>query len=413
MRARIAITGLGMITPLGIGVEETWEGLLAGKSGIGPITQFDASQFSSRIAGEVRDWDPLAFFSSKQVKRMDRFVQFATAAASMAIEDSGLPINDTNRDRIGVLVGSGIGGITTWERQRDILLSRGPARVSPFLVPMMISDMASGQISISYGLRGPNTAVVSACATGTHAIGLAAQLILDGDADCMICGGAEAAIAGTAIAGFCSMKALSRRNDDPTRASRPFDRDRDGFVIAEGAGIVVLERMDLAVNRGARIYAEILGHGMSGDAHHYTAMAPNGEGAVRAMRIAMQRAGIVPEEIDYVNAHGTSTLQNDRNETIALKTALGPHAHRVAVSSTKSMLGHQLGASGGVELIICVLAIRDGVVPPTINYDNPDPECDLDYVPNEKREMRVDTALSNSFGFGGHNACLLVRRVTA
>lgn len=411
-RRRVVITGVGVVSPVGIGASETWGSLVAGRSGIGPVVQFDASRHSSRIAGEIKNFDPTRWLTPKEVDRNDPFVRYAVGAALMAHEDSGLQITDGNRDRIGVLIGSGIGGTRTWEEQNAVLVERGPGRVSPFFVPMLIADMASGQVSIMTGARGPNSTVATACATGSHAIGDAAEIIRRSDADAMIAGGAEAAVRPLAMAGFCNMRALSTRNEDYQHASRPFDRERDGFVIGEGSGVVVLEEMESARARGARIYGELAGYGMSGDAYHITMPAPNGDGAVRCMQAALNDAGINAGDVDYINAHGTSTPPNDRIETAAIKTVFGEdQAHRVAISSTKSMMGHLLGAAGAVEAVVCLMAMENGVVPPTINYQYPDPDCDLDYVPNEAREMKVNVALSNSFGFGGHNASLIFRRV--
>ena len=412
MTQRVVVTGMGVVTPLGIGVEQTWRGLCEGRSGISPITLFDASAFSSRIAGEVKDFAPDQWLDRREIKRMDRYTQLGMAAAQIALEDSGLDLEAADRDRMGVFVGSGVGGIWTLENQHNVMLDRGPMRVSPLFVPMMIADIAAGQIAIRYGLRGPNKAVVTACASSAHSIGDAYQLIKYGRAEMMVAGGAEGAVSPLAVAGFCTMKALSTRNDEPTRASRPFDAQRDGFVIAEGAGIVVLESLEHAQRRGARIYGEVAGYGMSGDAHHITAMAPDGEGASRAMSEALADAEMRPEEIDYINAHGTSTELNDAAETVAIKRTFGDHARQLAISSTKSMTGHMLGATGAVELIICLLAMRDRMIPPTINYEHPDPECDLDYVPNQARPAKVTTAMSNSFGFGGHNATLVVRQLS-
>jgi 3-oxoacyl-[acyl-carrier-protein] synthase II len=405
---RVVITGVGMVTPLGSSAEETWAGMRAGRSGIGPITAFDASGYATRIAGEVKEFDPHRFMERKEARRMDRFTQFGVAAARMAIEDAGVQITDGNRDRIGVLIGSGIGGLATWEEQHRNLIERGPDRVSPFLIPMMICNMASGQVSILFQLRGPISCVVTACATGANAIGDAAEIIRRGDADAMLAGGAEAGVTPVGIGGFCAMRAMSTRNDEPRRASRPFDTERDGFVLGEGAGVVVLESLSFARARGARILGELAGYGMSADAFHVTSPPPGGEGAVRAMQAALKQAGLAPSEIDYINAHGTSTDAGDKHETEAIKTLFGEHAYQVPVSSTKSMVGHLLGAAGAVEAILCVLAIRDGVLPPTINYERPDPECDLDYVPNEARRQPVRAAMSNSFGFGGHNATLIL-----
>jgi len=408
MDRRVVITGLGAVTPLGIGVEPFWQGLIAGRSGIAPLSAFDASTYTTRFAGEVRDFDPLQFMERGDAKHMDRYCQFAVAAARMALDDSGLDVPPRS-DRVGVLIGSGIGGTWTWENQNLVLRDKGPHRVSPYFIPMLIGDMASGQVSIMFGARGPNFAIVSACATSTNAIGEACEIIRRGDADAMIAGGSEAPLTPLGVAGFCSMRALSTRNDEPERASRPFDKDRDGFVMAEGAGAVVLETEESARERGARAYCEIIGYGMSADAYHVTAPAPSGEGCARAMASAIRKAGISPGDIDYVNAHGTSTPLNDKLETDGLKQALGDAAYTVAISSTKSMTGHLLGAAGAVEAIVCAMAITHGIVPPTINYEHPDPECDLDYVPNAARQQAaVKVAMSNSFGFGGHNAALIL-----
>ncbi|HPT96782.1 MAG TPA: beta-ketoacyl-ACP synthase II [Armatimonadota bacterium] len=408
-RRRVVVTGLGAITPLGNTVAAYWEGLKAGRSGAGPITRFDASPFTTRIACEVKGFNPEEYIDPREVRHIDRFAQFAIAAAKQAVADSGLEITPENAERIGVVIGSGIGGIETWEKQHAIYLNRGPGRISPYFVPMMICDMAAGHVSITLGCKGPNLATVTACATGTHAIGDAASIIRRGDADVMIAGGTEAAITPMGVGGFCAARALSTRNDEPERASRPFDKDRDGFVPGEGVGVLVLESEEHARARGAMIYAEVAGYGMTGDAHHITAPAPGGEGAARAMLLALKDAGMAPSDVDYINAHGTSTQANDVAETAAIKRAYGEHARKLMVSSTKSMTGHLLGAAGGIEAIACALAVRYGVVPPTINYETPDPECDLDYVPNTAREVRVRAAMSNSLGFGGHNACLIFR----
>jgi len=407
---RAVVTGVGPITPIGTGGEAYWQGLLAGVSGGGPVTHFDASRYTTRIAAEVKDFDPEQYMDRREAKRMDRFVQFAVAATKLALDDAGLDIRSNNADRVGVLIGSGIGGTSTWEEQHKVLLDKGPGRVSPFFVPMLIADMGSGQVSIMFGAKGPNTTVTTACATGTHAIGDAFEIIKRGDADAMIAGGSEAAVSPLAVAGFCSMRALTTRNDDPEGASRPFDLNRDGFLIGEGAGIVIVEALDHALARGARIYGEIIGYGMSGDAFHITAPAPEGEGAARSMAVTLSDAAIRPEEVDHINAHGTSTDANDKLETAAIKTVFGEHAYKIAISSTKSMTGHLLGAAGAIEAIACLCAVRDGVVPPTINYETPDPECDLDYVANESRKLDVRIAMSNSFGFGGHNATLIFSR---
>lgn len=405
---RVVITGLGIISPVGTGIEKFWSNLLEGKSGIGPITRFDASQLPTRIAGEVKDFNPEDFLDKKEIRRMDLFTQYAVAAAKMAVEDSQLDLTMVDLNRVGVILGSGIGGIETMEEQCKVLYNKGPNRTSPFMVPMMIVNMAAGQISIYFGAKGPNITVVSACASGTNAVGDAFKLIQRGDADIVITGGTEASITPLSFAGFCSMKALSTRNDEPTKASRPFDKDRDGFVMGEGAAILILETLEHALKRGAKIYAEVLGYGSTADAHHITAPSPDGEGAARAMRAALNDAGLEPENIDYINAHGTSTELNDKFETMAIKQVFGEAAYKVAISSTKSMTGHLLGAAGALELMVCALTIRDGVIPPTINYENPDPECDLDYVPNVKREKEVFYTLSNSLGFGGHNATVIL-----
>jgi 3-oxoacyl-[acyl-carrier-protein] synthase II len=404
---RVVVTGMGAVTPVGNDVESSWANLIAGRSGIDTIKAFDASAFPSRIAGEVKNFDPAAAVGAKEARRMDRFVQLAIAAAKEAVADAKLVIDKSNADRVGVLVGSGIGGITTLMEQARVLESRGPERISPFLVPMMIVDIVAGQVAIHTGAKGPNFAVVSACATSAHSIGEAFEIIRRGDADAVIAGGSEAPIIPIGLGGFTSMRALSSRNDDPQGASRPFDADRDGFVIAEGAAILILESLSKALDRGARIYAELKGYGATGDAYHITAPAEGGEGAMRAMNIALQKAGLTPEDIDYINAHGTSTPLNDKLETMAIRNLFGPRAYDVAISSTKSMTGHLLGAAGAVEAMACVKAIVHSVIPPTINYQTPDPECDLDYVPNVAREMKVRAALSNSLGFGGHNATLV------
>lgn len=407
---RVVITGMGVITPIGTGAEVFWSALLKGVSGVGPLTHFDTTDYTTRIAAEIKDFDPEQYMERKDSKRMDRFVQFSVAASQLALEDSGLEIRPDNADRIGVLIGSGIGGTGTWEEQHAILLEKGPRRVSPFFVPMLISDMASGMVSILLGPKGPNLGIVTACATATHSIGEAAKIVKRGDADVMFAGGSEAAITPMAVAGFCAARAFSTRNDDPEHASRPFDLNRDGFVMGEGAGTVIVESLDHALARGAKIYGEIIGFGMSGDAYHITAPAPGGEGAARSMTAALSDAGIKPEDVDYINAHGTSTDENDKLETAAIKTVFGDYAYKVAISSTKSMTGHLLGAAGAVEAVACLCTIRDNMVHPTINYETPDPKCDLDYVPNIPRKMDVEIAMSNSFGFGGHNATLIFGR---
>jgi len=407
---RVVVTGVGLITPLGVGVNASWEALLEGRSGIGIIRTFDSSDLPVHIAGEVKGFDPSLYIEPKEVKKMDRFIQFAVAASSMAIADSGISITEDNAERVGVIIGSGIGGLPAIEHYHKVYLEKGYRRITPFFIPMLIINLASGQVSIKFGARGPNSAVVTACATGSHAIGDAFRVIQRGDADVMIAGGAESVITPLAIGGFAVMKALSTRNDEPERASRPFDRDRDGFVMGEGAGIVVLEALESALARDARIYAEIVGYGMTSDAYHITAPAPGGEGAASCMAAALRDAGVSCEVVDYINAHGTSTKYGDELETAAIKRVFGEHAYRLCVSSTKSMTGHLLGAAGGVEAIISILSIHNNIVPPTINLDNPDPECDLDYVAHKPRRIEVDYALSNSFGFGGTNACLLFRR---
>lgn len=411
-KRRVVVTGVGLITPLGTGTEKSWENLLDGRSGIRKITQFDATHFPCQVAGEVPDFEINQFIEIKEQKKMDRFIHFAFAAAKMAVEDSGLKITKDNADRIGVLVGSGIGGLSAIEHYHTILLEKGPKRISPFFIPMLIINLAAGQISIYFGAKGPNSAVATACASGTHSIGDAFKIIKRGEADAMISGGTEAVITPLAVGGFSSMKALSTRNNEPEKASRPFDRDRDGFVMGEGAGIMVLEDMEHALSRGAKIYAEITGYGMTGDAYHITSPPPEGEGAARCMRASLKDANIHPEEIEYINAHGTSTKYGDELETQAIKSVFGKHAYKFAVSSTKSMTGHLLGAAGGVEGVICALSIFNKIIPPTINLENPDPECDLDYVPNKARAMDLNMAMSNSFGFGGTNACIIFKRYT-
>ena len=408
MTHRVVITGLGLVTPLGIGVEETWSGLCAGRSGIGPITRFDATGFPVTIAGEVKGFDPARYVDKKDVKKMDTFIHYACAAGQMALADAGLRVEPANAERVGVYIGSGIGGLRAIEEWHDVLKEKGPTRITPFFIPMTIINMASGQLAIQIGAKGPNSAAVTACATGNHCIGDAFRIIQRGDADAMIAGGTEAAITPLGVAGFAASRALSTRNDAPERASRPFDRDRDGFVIGEGAGVVVLEALESARHRDAKIYAEIVGYGASADAYPITAPPEDGEGAVRCMRAALTDGSAKPDDVGYINAHATSTMA-DAIETRAIKTVFGP-SPKVAVSSTKSMTGHLLGAAGGIEAVFAVLAIHREILPPTINLDHPDPACDLDYIPNAARRARVDLALSNSFGFGGVNACLLFRR---
>jgi 3-oxoacyl-[acyl-carrier-protein] synthase II len=406
---RVVVTGLGALTPIGNTADEFWSALLQGRSGVGPITKFDATDYPTRIAGEVKNFDPLTFVDKKEARRLDPFLQYAVACAVMAVQDAALDTEKVDGSRFGVLIGSGIGGITTLLDTHKILLDKGPDRVSPFFIPMMIINMASGLVSMRFGAKGPNSAVVTACATGNHAIGDSFKIIQRGDADVMIAGGSEAIVIPLTIAGFCSMKAMSTRNDDPTRAMRPFDANRDGFVCGEGAGLVVLESLDHARARDARIYAEIVGYGLTSDAYHLTAPDPEGDGAARAMAGALRDGGLDASAVGYINAHGTSTPYNDKFETLAIKRVFGDHAHRLAVSSTKSMTGHMLGAAGGVEAIATALALHHGFLPPTINYESPDPDCDLDYVPNQARKQDVEVALSNAFGFGGTNATLAFR----
>jgi len=407
---RVVVTGLGLISPLGIGVEKSWSGLLQGRSGVRRITQFDASSFATKIAGEVDGFNPEDYIEPKEVKKMDRFIHFGVAASTMAMEDSGLKIDEQNAARVGVYVGSGMGGLPAIEHYHKVLLEKGPRRITPFFIPMLIINLAAGQISIKFGAKGPNSAPATACATGSHAIGDAFKVIQRGDADAMIAGGTESCITSMGIGGFNAMKALSTRNDEPEKASRPFDRDRDGFIMGEGSGILIIEELGHALARKAKIYAEIAGYGLTGDAYHITSPAPGGEGAARCMTMALRDAGMDPWEVDYINAHGTSTKYGDELETMAIKTVIKEHAYKVAVSSTKSMTGHLLGAAGGVEAVICALSIRNSMIPPTINLDNPDPECDLDYVPHTARKADIGAALSNSFGFGGTNACLLFKK---
>jgi 3-oxoacyl-[acyl-carrier-protein] synthase II len=409
LKRRVVITGMGIVSPLGIGLDDNWQAICQGKSGIGPITKFDTTEYPAKIAGEVKNFDPELYIDKKDQKKMDVFIQFALAAGSMAIKQSGLIIDESNADRVGVLVGSGLGGLQTIEKYHTLLLQNGPKKVSPFFVPMLIVNLAPGQISIYFGCRGPNSSVVTACATGNHSIGEASRIIQRGDADAMIAGGVESTITPLAVAGFCALKALSTRNNEPEKASRPFEKNRDGFVMAEGAGILVLENLESAKQRGASIFAEVIGFGCNADAYHITAPSPGGEGAARCMQIAIDDADIKPGDIDYINAHGTSTPMNDLSETIAMKTVFKDHVKNLPVSSTKSMTGHLLGAAGGVEAIFSILSIKHGIIPPTINYDEPDPECDLDYVPNVARKKDVRIVMSNSFGFGGTNATLIFK----
>jgi len=404
------ITGIGLVTPLGVGTQKNWEALLRGESGIGPVTRFDISRFATRFAGEIKGFDPLPFIERKEVRKMDLFIQYAIVAAQLAVEDSGIPPAGLEGDRTGVCVGSGIGGIGSLEETHTVLLEKGPDRVSPFFLIQTIINEAAGQISIKYRAKGPNTATVTACSTGTHAVGDSFRMIARGEADVMFAGGAEAPVTPLGMAGFCALKALSERNDEPAKASRPFDARRDGFVMGEGAGIVLLEDLEHALARGARIYAEVSGYGMTSDAYHVTAPAPDGDGAIRVMLRALADAGARPEDVGYINAHGTSTPFNDKTETMAIKKVFGEHAMKIGVSSTKSMMGHLLGAAGGVEAGITALCLKHQIMTPTINYEFPDPDCDLDYVPNAARPAEIVCALSNSFGFGGTNGALLFRR---
>ena len=404
------ITGVGMITPVGLDTEKSWEGLVSGRSGIGPITQFDDKDVPTQIAGEVKGFDPARYIEPKEIKKMDRFIHLAIAASQMAMDDSKLIVSPGNADRVGVMVSAGMGGLPALEKYHQVYMERGSRKITPFFIPMLIINEAAGHISIRYGAKGPNICVVTACATGTHSIGEAFKWIQRGDADAIIAGGTESCICPLGVGGFNAMKALSTRNSEPGRASRPFDAERDGFVMGEGAGVVILEDLELANKRGARIYAEVIGYGASSDAYHITSPAPNGEGAARCMAMALRDADIAPAVMGYINAHGTSTKYGDELETIAIKTVFGDHAYKIPVSSTKSMTGHLLGAAGGVEAVISILAMDRGVLPPTINLENPDPECDLDYVPNTARKAQVEVTMSNSFGFGGTNACLIFRK---
>jgi len=408
---RVVITGLGLLTPVGNSVEESWKNIIAGKSGIAPITSFDASQFSARISGSVKNFDPSPYIAPKDLKKMATFIHFGLAAGMQALDDSGLQVTEENADMIGVAIGSGIGGLPYIEKQRDIFIASGPRKISPFFVPSSIINMVSGNLSIMRGLRGPNISIVSACTTGAHNIGDAGRMISYGDADVMVAGGAEMATSALGIGGFAAARALSTRNDDPEAASRPWDRDRDGFVLGDGAGVVVLEEYEMAKKRGANIYCELVGYGMSGDAYHMTSPSMGGEGAARCMNNAMNDAGLNADDIDYINAHGTSTPAGDLAETMAVKLAMGERAYKLVISSTKSMTGHLLGAAGGIEAIFSILALRDQVVPPTINLDNQDPECDLDYVANTARDMKLNVTMSNSFGFGGTNGTCIFKRI--
>ncbi len=410
MKKRVVITGLGVVSPVGIGLEQFWSSLTSGVSGIGQVTRFDPSDFSTRIAGEVKGFNPVDYFDRKEARRMDRFTQFALVVSGMAIKDAALDFDQENRDRIGVILGSGVGGIETLEEQAKILAKKGPGRISPLFVPMMIANIAAGQVAIKYRLYGPNVTSVSACASSSNAIGDAFKMLQSGRADVMIAGGAEAAVSPLTIAGFCSMKAMSTRNSEPEKASRPFEKDRDGFVIGEGAAVLILETLEHAQKRGVKIYAEMAGYGCTCDAYHITAPDPEGHGAANSMKEALADAEIEPGEVDYINAHATATPLGDKAETIAIKKIFGEHAYNMAVGSTKSMTGHLLGAAGGLEATVCTLAIKRGIIPPTINYDKPDPECDLDCVPNNAKRTAVNVAMSNSFGFGGHNATLVFKK---
>ncbi len=410
MDRRVVITGVGVLSPLGLNTSSFWEGLIAGRCGIGPITYFDTTEFSTKIAGEVKNFDPTPWMTNKEARKMDLYCRYAIAASQLAFDDSGINLEEIDRDRFGVIIGSGIGGIITLEEQHKVLLEKGPRRISPFFIPMMISDMASGLVAIRFNAKGTNYCTVSACASGAHAIMGAYRAIKWDDLDLSICGGCEATISPLSVSGFCSMKALSTRNDDPLHASRPFDKERDGFIMAEGSGIMIIEELEHARRRGANIYAEIIGVGATADAYHMTAPAPEGEGARRAMALAVKEGGIALDEVDYINAHGTSTELNDKEESVAIKILFGEHSRKIKISSIKSMVGHMLGAAGGVECITTALSLKHGILPPTINYEYPDPDCDLDYVPNIAQELSIKYALSNSFGFGGHNLSILLKR---
>ena len=410
MRRRVVVTGMGLVIPTGIGVGTAWKNVCEGKSGIGLLTRFDTNGFETKIAAEVKNFNPELYIVKKEIKRMDLFVQYAIAATKEALEDAQLAITPENSEKIGVIVGTGLGGLPTLEKYHKILLERGPGRISPFFIPMLIANLASGHIAIQFGPKGPNTCVVTACATGAHCIGDAFRAIVYGDAEAMIAGGTEANITPLTIGGFNAMKALSTKNDEPEKACRPFEKNRDGFVVAEGAGIVLLEELKFALNRNAKIYGELVGYGYTGDAYHITAPSPDGDGAVRCMRMALKDAGLKLEDVEYINAHGTSTPLNDLTETLAIKTVFGDHAKKVPISATKSMTGHLLGAAGSTEAIFTLLAIRDGIMPPTINYEEPDPQCDLDYVPNVARRQPLNIAMSNAFGFGGTNATLIFKK---
>jgi 3-oxoacyl-[acyl-carrier-protein] synthase II len=404
------VTGMGLVIPIGIGVETAWRNVCEGKSGVGRLTRFNPEGFETRIAAEVKGFNPELYIEKKEVKKMDLFIQYALGATREAVEDARLSITPENCDRIGVIVGTGLGGLPTIEKYHRVLLERGPGRISPFFIPMLVANLASGQIAIQFGAKGPNTCVVTACATGGHCIGDAFRAIVYGDADAIIAGGTEGNITPLTVGGFNAMRALSTRNDEPEKACRPFEKNRDGFVVAEGAGIVILEELEFALKRNAKIYAELIGYGYTGDAYHITAPSPDGDGAIRCMRMAIKDAGLKPEDIDHINAHGTSTQLNDMTETMAIKTVFGDHAKKIPVSATKSMTGHLLGAAGSTEAIFTVLSLQDGIVPPTINYEEPDPECDLDYVPNQARRQSLKVGMSNAFGFGGTNATLIFKK---
>jgi len=410
LKRRVVVTGVGLVTPLGVGIENVWQRILRGESGVGPITRFDASQHETKFAAEVREFKPEDYISPKEIKRMDLFIQYALTAAKIAMEDSGLDMGKEDAERVGVIVGTGLGGLPTLEKYHSILLERGPGRISPFFIPMLIANEAPGHIAIQFGIKGPNLCIVTACATGAHSIGDSLRVIQYGDADVMVAGGTEANLTPLTVGGFNAMRALSTRNDAPAKASRPFDKDRDGFVVGEGSGIIIMEELEHAKKRGAKIYAEVAGYGYNGDAYHITAPCPDGEGFIRCMRMAMRDAAVSPGEINYINAHGTSTDLNDQTETIAIKEVFKEKAYTIPVSSTKSMIGHLLGAAGAVEAIFTILAMRDNICPPTINYETPDPDCDLDYVPNSARSHIIDVGLSNSFGFGGTNSTLVFKR---
>jgi 3-oxoacyl-[acyl-carrier-protein] synthase II len=408
----VVVTGIGLVTPCGIGTDNVWNNILSGKSGIGPITRFDTERFDTRFAGEVKDFNPEDYIQPKEVKKMDLFIHYAIAAAHIAMKDSGLDMGKEDSERVGVVVGTGLGGLPTIEKYHSVLLERGPGRITPFFIPMLIANEAPGHIAIQHGIKGPNLCIVTACATGGHSIGDACRIIQYGDADVMVAGGSEANLTPLTVGGFNAMKALSTRNDDPLKASRPFERDRDGFVVAEGSGIVILEELEHAKKRGAKIYAEMAGYGYNGDAYHITAPCPDGDGFIRCIRMALKDARLSPDDVDYINAHGTSTKLNDYVETLAIKEVFKEKAYKIPVSSTKSMTGHLLGAAGAIEAIFSVLSMRDQVCPPTINYENPDPECDLDYVPNTARKCTINVVMSNGFGFGGTNSTLVFRRFT-